>query len=473
MRTERDALGEKEIPDGVLYGIHTARALENFPISGIPLHPRLITALALVKEACAATNQELGHLAPEKGRAIRAACQEIAAGGLRGHILVDAYQGGAGTSANMNVNEVVANRAIQILGSTPGDYALVHPLHDVNLHQSTNDVFPTAVKVAALLELKELEARVASLQEALQKKEQEFRNVVKVGRTELMDAVPMTLGMEFSAYSEAVTRDRWRIFKCRERLKQVNLGGTAVGTGLGAPREYIFRVVERLKEVTGLALSRAENLVDATQNLDPFVEASGMLRTYASNLLKLCSDLRLLASGPDAGLGEIALPALQSGSTIMPGKVNPVLPEAASQVALRVLANDQCLALAASLGQLELNHLLPLVAHLFLESLTLLGNVTPLLAERCIKGIRADEARCREQAGRSQGLAAALVPVLGYKTVEALAARARASGKTLLAALVEEGLADESAAAGLLSPRQMQKLGFGPEDFAGFKKPKP
>jgi aspartate ammonia-lyase len=472
MRSERDALGEKRIPAGALYGIHTARALENFPISGVRLHPALIRALALVKEACAATNQELGLLAPDKAEAIRRACREIAGGGLSEHFPVDAFQGGAGTSANMNVNEVVANRAIQLLGGEPGEYALVHPLHDVNLHQSTNDVFPTALKVAALCELKALEDRVAGLQEALQAKEREFAGVVKPGRTELMDAVPLTLGAAFSAFAEAVARDRWRIFKCRERLKQVNLGGTAVGSGLGAPREYIFRAAENLKALTGLPLSRAENLIDATQNLDPFVEASGMLRAFAANLLKICSDLRLLSSGPDAGLGELRLPALQAGSSIMPGKVNPVLPEAASQVALRVLANDQCLALAAGLGQLELNHLMPLIAHVLLESLTLLSNLTPLLAERCIAGIEADAARCRELAEKSQVLSTALVPALGYAKVEELAAKARAAGKPLTRILVEEGLLDEAAATELLSPRRMRKQGFDPDDFAAFgKKP--
>ena len=286
MRKETDCLGARDLPADAYYGIHTLRALENFPLTGQRLPRVFIRALGLVKEACARTNLQLGYLEPKTGQAIIQACGELSSGTLDAHILVDAFQGGAGTSANMNCNEVIANRAIELLGGTKGDYSLVHPFHHVNKHQSTNDVFPTALRVACLLELKELENAAASLQEALQIREDEFKDVLKVGRTQLMDAVPVTLGMEFGAFAEAVARDRWRVFKCRERIKQVNLGGTAVGTGLGAPRDFIFRATERLKELTGLALARAENLVDATQNLDAFVEVSGMLKAFAVNLVK-------------------------------------------------------------------------------------------------------------------------------------------------------------------------------------------
>ena len=467
MRQESDALGARQLPEGALYGIHTLRAVENFPVSETRLFPEFIRAYAMVKAACAQANLDAGHLDAGRAEAILAACREIADGRHADQFPVDPYQGGAGTSTNMNVNEVVANRALQLLGREPGDYAFLSPLAHVNLHQSTNDTYPTALRVAALWLLKDLEAGTARLQEAFQEKEAAFAHVVKVGRTEMMDAVPLTLGMEFGAFAEAISRDRWRIFKCRERIKQVPLGGTAVGTGLGAPREFIFRAVEHLRNLTGLPVSRAENLVDATANADPFVEVSGILSAYGANLLKISSDLRLLASGPATSIGEIRLPALQAGSSIMPGKVNPVIPECVGQVALRVAANHQALTLAAGLGQLQINQFLPLVTQSLLESLRLLRQASRIFADKCVAGITAEEARCAELVAKSHALATVLVPALGYEAVSQLMAAAEAAGIPLAEHLDARGILSREAAAALLAPKRMRKLGFEAQDYAG------
>jgi len=470
MRIERDGLGEKLIDDKAYYGIHTQRALENFSISGYRLHPEFIRAFAQVKKACALVNMELGYLDENVGNAIVKACDEILEGKLHEEIKVDAFQGGAGTSTNMNFNEVIANRAIELLGGKKGDYNLVHPLNHVNMHQSTNDVYPTALRVATLTLLKKLEMEIAKLQEAFQKKEQEFKNIVKLGRTELQDAVPITLGMEFGAYAEAIVRDRWRIFKARERIKVVNLGGTAVGTGLGAPREYIFRVTEKLKELTGLNIARAENLVDATQNMDPFVEVSGLLKAYAVDLFKIAGDLRLLGSGPDGGIYELKIPPVQAGSSIMPGKVNPVILEACQQVALRVMGNDQVLTLCAALGQLELNQFIPLIAHSILESLEILINITSILRTRCIESIEPNPEKCQEYLDKSKTLATVLVPILGYKKVEEIVKKAAGSGKSIKEVLIDEGIMTKEQVEKLLSPKRMYKLGFTKEDYDEFKR---
>lgn len=470
MRREHDALGELDVPAGAYYGIHTMRAVKNFPFSGYRLTTPFITAFAQVKQACAITNADLGHLEQELADAVIAASKELATGALSKHMVVDAFQGGAGTSTNMNVNEVLANRAEELLGGNRGEYSRVHPIHHVNMHQSTNDVYPTALKVAVLRLLVDLESEVTKLQETLQAKENEFRDVVKVGRTELTDAVPMTLGMTFGAFADAVARDRWRIFKCRERIKKVNLGGTAIGTGLGAPREYVLKVTETLRHICGLPISRAENLVDATQNMDSFAEVSGMLKAYAANLLKISSDLRLLSSGPATGLGEISLPPLQAGSSIMAGKINPVIPEAVTQVAIKVMGNDQTITLATGMGQLELNHLLPLLAHSLLESLTLLINATKGLSQDCIPGIAANRERCLSHVEQSRALATILVPMLGYAKVDTLIADAQISGRTIRDEIIHQGVASREVIDTLLSPKRLCKLGFTPDEFDGVKK---
>lgn len=462
MRMERDLLGEREVPAGALHGIHTVRALENFPFAGLPVRPELVTAYGTVKLACALTNRALGVWDgdEDKAEAIERACREMAGGRLTEHVVVDRLQGGAGTSTNMNVNEVLANRALQILGLDPGDHERVSPLDDLNLHQSTNDTYPTALRLAAIWQLRRLEERLVALQEAFQALEQKFAGVVKVARTQMQDAVLTTLGREMGAYAEAVGRDRWRVYKCEERLRVVNLGGTAVGTGLAAPRQYIFRVVDALRDLTGIGFARAENLVDATQNADVFVEVSGMLKACAATLLKISSDLRLLSSGPDAGLGEIRLPQRQAGSSMMPGKVNPVIPEAVSQAALRVMSHDQTIATAAAAGSLDLNPFLPLIADSLLESLALLAQSCDILRRHCVEGIEADEVRCRRHVESSTAMATALLPALGYERTVQVVGRAQSNGMTIRATVIQEGLLTAEALDDLLSPEAVTRLGI-------------
>jgi aspartate ammonia-lyase len=458
-RTEKDLLGTREIPADVLHGIYTARALENFPLSLRPVNPALIHAYGAVKLACARTNHELGWWDAAKAEAIEKACLEMYEGRLDPHILVDALQGGAGTSTNMNVNEVLANRALQLLGKPLGDYESISPLDDINLHQSTNDTYPTALKVAAIRLLRLLQSEVVSLQEEFQRKEQAFAHVVKIGRTQLQDAVLITLGREMGAYAEAFSRDRWRIYKCEERLRNVNLGGTAIGTGLSAPRAYIFRVVDKLREITQLGLARAENLVECTQNNDVFVEVSGILKACASNLMKISTDLRIMSSGPEAGIGEIRLPARQAGSSIMPGKVNPVIPEAVTQAAIFTMANDQAIAQACGMGNLELNAFLPLVADALLTNLDLLRNACRIFREHCIAGIEADESRCRAHVEGATASVTALVERIGYEKAQTVAARALVEKKGIRQVAIEMGLLSPEEFDQLISPENVARLG--------------
>jgi len=467
MRVEHDLLGPVEVPAGAYYGIHSQRAAENFPLSGLRLHPELVRALALVKKACALANGKTGHLSTEKVRAICQACDEIADGKLADQFIVDPFQGGAGTSANMNANEVLANRAIELLGGEKGDYSVVHPNDDVNLSQSTNDVYPTAVKVAALRLLQPVIADMARLQGALQEKEAEFAAVLKVGRTEMQDAVPITLGQEFSAWAQAVQRDWWRLNVMEEKLRQVNLGGTAVGTGLNADRRYVLMVVDILRDLTGLGLARAENMIDVTQNADVFAEVSGLLKTAAVNLAKIAADLRLLSSGPRAGLGEIRLPELQAGSSIMPGKVNPVMTEAVTQVAYQVMANDLAITLAAQAGQLDLNAFLPLIAHNLFQQLDLLHAVVPCFIERCIQGILVDGERCRAQVEGHFGLAVALAPHLGYEVATEVAREAARTGRSVKEVVLERRLLREDELEIVMAPEKMTKPGIPGEKKLG------
>jgi aspartate ammonia-lyase len=470
-RKEHDLLGSRDVPAAALHGIHTERALENFPLAHRPVHPALIHAYGAVKLACARTNHELGAWADKpaaagtvpsddaKFKAIETACAEMMEGMLDRHIVVDALQGGAGTSTNMNVNEVLANRALQLLGRPPGDYATLDPVDDLNLHQSTNDTYPTALRVAGIRLLRLLERETVALLEEFQRKEREMAGVVKIGRTQLQDAVLVTLGREMSAYAEAFGRDRWRIYKCEERLRVVNLGGTAIGTGLSAPRQYIFRAIDHLKDITGLGLARAENLVEATQNCDVFVEVSGILKAMASNLLKIATDLRLLSSGPDGGLGELRLPHRQAGSSIMPGKVNPVIPEAVSQAAMVVMANDQAITMACSMGNLELNAFLPLVADSLLGSLTLLANACRIFRANCVAGMTADEARCRSHVAGATAAVTALVEVIGYEAATLVAQEARDTGKTVRQLVIEKGLLAAEQFDALVSAEAVMRLG--------------
>jgi len=467
-RIERDGLGELPIPAEALHGIHTQRALENFPLARCSVHPELARAYGEIKSACARTNRALGAWANDEAKAdaIDRACRELANGDLGGFIIVDALQGGAGTSTNMNVNEVLANRALEILGRPSGSYDRVSPLDDLNLHQSTNDTYPTALRLAAIRLLRALERNVVALQESFQAAEKKFAHVVKVGRTQLQDAVLTTLGREMSAYAEAINRDRWRIYKCEERLRVVNLGGTAIGTGLAAPRKYIFQVVDQLREATGIGFARAENLVDATQNADVFVEVSGILKAHAVSLLKICGDLRLLSSGPEAGFGEIRLPARQAGSSIMPGKVNPVIPEAVSQAAMRVIGHDATITMACAAGSLELNPFLPLIADCLLDSLDLLARADDQLRRHCTDGLEVDEARCRRHVENSTAAATALLPVLGYERAGEVVKLARANRQSIREAVISRGWVTGEQFDELVSPEAVCRLG-SPEICSG------
>ena len=472
VRQEEDMLGTLELPAGTLYGIHTARALLNFGAEP-PVAPELVAAYADVKCAAARANRELGFLTPDIADAIESACAEITARSQgapppsspdcwewHGTFPVSALQGGAGTSLNMNVNEVVANLALRRLGKRPGHYETVSPLEMVNLHQSTNDTYPTALKLAAIRGCRLLDTDLNALQGAFQELERTFAKTVKMGRTELMDAVPYTLGRQFGAMAEAFSRDRWRVFKCEERLRVVNLGGTVIGTGLGAPRAYIFLATEKLRDLTGLGLARAENLVDATQNQDVFAEVSGILRTVAVNLLKISGDLRLLASGPECGLREITLPARQAGSSIMPGKVNPVMAEHAAAVAMQLLASDAAVVQASAAGQLELNAFLPVIAHNLLGGMRLLHGLLPRLTEFCIRGIGA---------GPGVGVAAgatawvtALVPHVGYEAAGRIRRQMMEPESDIFTAAQAIAGVDRATVEGWLAAEKLLQLGHPP-----------
>ena len=452
-RIEKDALGEKKVPEDRLWGIHTQRAIENFRLSSLKVPDGLIRAIVLVKKAACLANRELNHLSQEKGGAILIACDEILEGKFRDEWPLDALQGGAGTSTNMNVNEVISRRANELLGKDKGNEALAHPIEDVNLHQSTNDVYPTALKIAAIYGFKKLSDAIAKLQGIFQTKEKEFASSIKIGRTELQEAVPMTLGAEFGAFAEAIARDRWRTFKCEERLRVVNIGGTAIGTGLGAPRGYIFLVIEKLRELTGLGLSRAENALDSTANTDAFVEVSGILKAHASNLIKISGDVRLMSL-----LGEIKLPAFQAGSSIMPGKVNPVILEAVIQAGIKVIANDLIVTETVSRSTFQINEFMPLLALALLESLEILENANEMLA-RCIAEIRADADECKRYADHSEMLITAFLPQLGYEKAGALLKEFHESGKKNLREFLEEKLGRELVAK-TLSPQNLLSLGY-------------
>jgi aspartate ammonia-lyase len=459
-RIEKDFLGEVEIPADAYYGIHTLRAVNNFPISPLKVPQELIQALAEVKEACTLANIHANRLDSRIGEAIIEAAREVQNGKFSDQFIVDAFQGGAGTSTNMNMNEVLANRAIEILGGIKGGYHLVDPLEHVNLSQSTNDVYPTALKVAAIRLVITLSEVIALLQGAFQEKESAFAGILKLGRTEMQDAVPITLGQEFGAYAEAFARDRWRLFKVEERLRQVNLGGTAIGTGLNAEREYIYAAVEELQNITGLGIARAENMVDVTQNSDVFAEVSGLIKAAAVNLAKVTGDLRLLSSGPRGGLAEISLPRQQAGSSIMPNKVNPVITEMVTQVAFQVISCDQAITLAALSGQLELNAFLPLVTFNLINALKLLINAVTVFRTHCIEGIEADKDRCMQWVEESLCLAAALAPYIGYDRAAELSEKAASEGKTIREAAIEDGLFTPEEIDAIFTPRELTRPGI-------------
>ena len=418
-RTERDILGAKELSEETLYGINTARAVENFALGQKKMNRELIRAIVIVKKAAAVTYLRLKTGDEEKEKAIVKACDRLLNGecDMEACFPLQALQGGAGTSANMNVNEVIANLALLEMGIQPGDYDVIHPLDDVNRGQSTNDVYPTALRIAAIRQLRLLSDECAKLQTALQEKENLWQDVKKLGRTELMDAVPVTMGEEFGSYAQALARDRWRLYKVEERLRQVNIGGTAVGLSTNADRKYRFGVIEELRRLTGYGLAAAEYPMDITQNNDVFVEVSGLIKALAVNLMKIANDLRLMNSGPRGGLGEVMLPKVQQGSTIMPGKMNPVMAEMTMQCAIKVIANDTAITMAAAHGEFEFNAFMPLIADSLLESLELMTSSARLFREKCIETLQVNVENCRKHLEASSAFAASYVPTLGYDQV--------------------------------------------------------
>lgn len=443
MRQEHDAIGSLELPEEVLYDIETARSLKNFALGPERVNTQLIQAILLVKKAAILTQSRLKLIDPIKADAILQACDQALSGEADDAFVTHPLQGGAGTSTHMNVNEVLANLALKNLGETPGRYDIIHPLDDINRGQSTNDVYPTALRIAAIRLVRDLSEEASRLQESLQKKELEFSAVSKLGRTEMMDAVPITLGQEFGAYAQAIARDRWRIYKVEERLRQVNLGGTAVGTGSTANRKYALKVIETLRQLTGLGLSHAEYPMDLTQNQDVFVEVSGLLKTLAVSLMKIAGDLRLMNSGPHGGFGEIHLEARQAGSTLMPGKVNPVMPEMITQVAVAVMANDYAITICAASGNLELNAFLPLIADRLLNSLNLLIRGISLLRVHCIDTLTANPARCLEHLQSSTVPVTMLAPYIGYEKAAELSAACKDHPEQLYQKVLDMHLMEE------------------------------
>jgi aspartate ammonia-lyase len=460
VRSEHDLLGDRDVPADAYWGVHTLRAVENFPITGQPLasNMHLVRGLAAVKQAAARTNHELGLLDTERATAIDQACTDVMNGELNDQFVVDVIQGGAGTSSNMNANEVIANRALQILGHAKGDYTRLHPNDHVNLSQSTNDVYPTAVNLATIFGIKELLTALAELQDAFAAKAAEFRTVVKMGRTQLQDAVPMTLGQEFGSYAVTIGEDRLRLAEAELLIHEINLGATAIGTGLNAPPGYAATACRHLAHITGLPLVTAPDLIEATQDVGAFVHLSGVLKRVAVKLSKICNDLRLLSSGPRAGFGEINLPAVQSGSSIMPGKINPVIPEVVSQVAYEVIGNDITITMAAEAGQLQLNAFEPIIVHSLHKSITHLQAACRTLTTRCIHGITANTEHLRHTVEQSIGLVTALNPHLGYTTATAIAQEALTTGKGVAELVLEHGLLTHTQLQELLSPQRLANL---------------
>jgi aspartate ammonia-lyase len=463
MRSEHDLLGDRDVPAGAYYGIHSVRALENFPISGLPIaaHPDLVLALACCKQAAALANRDLGLLDEAKAEAIVAACVDIRQGRLHDQFVVDVMQGGAGTSTNMNANEVIANRALEILGHDKGRYDVLHPLEDVNRSQSTNDVYPTAVKVALHLSAARLAEAMTALRAAFAAKSAEFADVLKIGRTQLQDAVPMTLGQEFGAFGVMIGEDLGRLAEATALIREINLGGTAIGTGLNTPPAYAATVCRHLAGITGIALTTAPDLVEATQDAGVFVQLSGVLKRIAVKLSKICNDLRLLSSGPRAGFGEIALPPVQAGSSIMPGKVNPVIPEVVNQIAFTVIGNDVTVTMAAEGGQLQLNAFEPVIAHSLFTSIGYLSAGCRVLADRCVPGITAQRRQLREAVEHSVTTLTALSPYIGYARATELALRAAATGANVYDLVLEGGLLSRERLDGLLGdPARLTRPGL-------------
>jgi len=465
IRTEHDLIGEADIPVNAYWGIHTLRAIENYPITGIKIdrYVNLIKSLAYVKEAAAKANLHLGHLDTQKANAIIVACQEIAAGKLHDQFVVDVIQGGAGTSTNMNANEVIANRALEILGYAKGDYSKIHPINDVNMSQSTNDVYPTSLRLAICFSIPDLLEAMASLRIAFANKANEFKDILKIGRTQLQDAVPMTLGQEFSAYATMIKEDEDRLREAILLVAEINLGATAIGTGINADIRYAECAIKYLKSLTGIELISSPNLIEATQDCGAFVQLSGVLKRIAVKLSKICNDLRLLSSGPQAGFNEIHLPSRAAGSSIMPGKVNPVIPEVVNQIAFEVVGNDVTVTMAAEGGQLQLNAFEPIIAHSLFKSIEHLTMGCRTLQVNCIEGITANTEVLAERVRTSVGLAAALNPYIGYENATMIAKRALQENCSVADLALELGLMDRDTLNNILSPATLITPGIRPK----------
>jgi aspartate ammonia-lyase len=458
-RIEHDLLGTREVPTERYYGIQTLRALENFNITGIPIshYPRLIYSLAHIKKAAALANCDLDLLPIHIANAIARACDEIIAGQHISEFVVDAIQGGAGTSTNMNANEVIANRALEILGCGKGCYDVIHPLNHVNMSQSTNDVYPTAIRLTLSQKMDGLMREMEGVQQALALKGTEFADVIKMGRTQLQDAVPMTLGQEFGAWAVMVGEDIERVCEAQTLIREINMGATAIGTGINAHPDYAALVTQKLRELTGVPVIMSQNLVEATQDTGAYVQLSGVLKRVAVKLSKICNDLRLLSSGPRAGLHEINLPPMAPGSSIMPGKVNPIIPEVVNQVAYEVIGNDLTVTMAAEAGQLELNVMEPVIAYDLFTSLDMLGRACRTLAEHCINGITANRDVCRRMVENSIGLVTALNPLLGYEKSTEIASTAMATGRSVYEIVLEKGYLSKAELDDALSPENMTR----------------
>ena len=451
VRIEHDLLGDRAVPAAAYYGVHTLRALENFAITGTPIsiYPDLVMALACVKQAAAIANSELGLLDERRAHAIRLACEEVRQGKLFEEFVVDVIQGGAGTSSNMNANEVICNRALELLGHAKGEYQVLHPLDHVNLSQSTNDVYPTAVKLALHFGIQRLLQDMNLLKRTFEAKAAEFGDVLKVGRTQLQDAVPMTLGQEFSTYAVMLGEDEQRLAEAASLIREINLGATAIGTGINAHPDYARLVTARLTELTNVPFIVSPNLIEATQDAGSFVQLAGVLKRVAVKLSKTCNDLRLLSSGPRAGFGEINLPAVQAGSSIMPGKVNTVIPEVVNQIAFEVIGNDMTVTMASEAGQLQLNAFEPIIAHSLFKSVNHLRAGCLTLADKCVNGITANAAHLRRGVENSIGIVTALNPYIGYANATEIAQQALVTG---------ESVYDLVLARKLLTPEQLDQI---------------
>jgi aspartate ammonia-lyase len=459
-RIEKDTLGEIKVPVEVYYGAQTVRALENFPISGIKAHPLFTKSMVYIKKAAAKVNNELGCLSKDKSEAIIKAIDRIMGGEFKDQFVVDVYQAGAGTSFNMNVNEVIANIAIEALGGEKGDYSIVHPNDHVNCGQSTNDVFPTAMRIAALLLLRELFPVVDELVDSFNEKVEELDGIIKSGRTHLQDAAPVRLGQEFSGYADAVSKSAERIEKASDELKELGIGGSAVGTGINTHPDYTKKIVKELQEITSLDVRGATNLFEAMQSNAPIAEVSGTLRMFAIELIRIANDLRLMSSGPRTGLAEINLPAVQPGSSIMPGKVNPVMAEMLNMVCFSIIGNDLTITMASQAGQLELNVMMPVMQYKLLDSISIITNALKVFTSKCVKGITANEDRCYQYAISSMGIVTSLNPYIGYSSAAEVAKESLLTGESLREILLKKGLMPEEKLDEILSPVSMTEPGI-------------